>query len=200
MEETPSHAHSRGMCALLECCSTVGRFAGSYRAKMCCSSSDSATPTSWSRGVQLLGWTDVQRAEDKAAGIDKSSLFIKIGGAVLLADALLFACVLPLKSCILAPKNGRPVLLSVVSNTCCLSHHVSLQTSCYSCLHNGVKLNIFRLRMRGEKSLRLPADGSSGRQRRTVPHHHRRCAKGATGATPARWRDLVDGRRTMQWA
>lgn len=39
---------------------------------------------------QVLGWTDVQRAEDKAAGIDKSSLFIKIGGAVLLADLLLF--------------------------------------------------------------------------------------------------------------
>ena len=57
------------------------------------------------RGVQLLGWTDVQRAEDKAAGIDKSSLFIKIGGAVLLADALLFACVLLLKPNVLAPKN-----------------------------------------------------------------------------------------------
>ncbi len=38
----------------------------------------------------MLGWTDVQRAEDKEKGIDRGSLFIKIGGAVLLADALLF--------------------------------------------------------------------------------------------------------------
>lgn len=28
--------------------------------------------------AQLLGWTDVQRAEDRAAGIDKGSIFIKI--------------------------------------------------------------------------------------------------------------------------
>jgi rhodanese-related sulfurtransferase len=40
---------------------------------------------------QLLGWTDVQRAEDKAAGINKSAIFIKIGAAVLLVDAGLFA-------------------------------------------------------------------------------------------------------------
>lgn len=39
---------------------------------------------------QLLGWTDVQRAEDKDKGIDKGSIFIKVGGAVLLADAALF--------------------------------------------------------------------------------------------------------------
>ncbi len=28
--------------------------------------------------LQLLGWSDVQRAEDKAAGINKSAIFIKI--------------------------------------------------------------------------------------------------------------------------
>ena len=31
--------------------------------------------------VQLLGWTDVQRAEDRAAGIDKGAIFIKIVSA-----------------------------------------------------------------------------------------------------------------------
>lgn len=40
---------------------------------------------------QLLGWSDVQRAEDAAKGINKGTIFIRIGGAVLLADALLFA-------------------------------------------------------------------------------------------------------------